>query len=123
MSRYMEHLEGMLCDELDKIAQRGELTAGTLDTVQKLTHSLKSIKTIEAMDDSGYSGGMYPTHYNYDGGNSYARGRGSYANRDSMGRYSRAGGYTGRGYSRDGEKDHMLNKIEELRQSVEKMEE
>ena len=51
MAKYMQELEHMLCDELDKIAERGELTAGTLDTVQKLTHSIQSLKTIEAMDD------------------------------------------------------------------------
>lgn len=93
MAKYMKELEDMLCEELDKIAKKGELSAGSLDTVQKLTHSLKSLKTIEAMEESGYSGGMYPMHrysYDMDGGNSYAMQR-----RDSMGRYSRTG------YSRD----------------------
>ena len=64
--RYMEELKEMLCDELDKIASKGELTAGTLDTVQKLTHSLKSVETIMAMegygdsyDDWSYEDGSY----------------------------------------------------------------
>ena len=93
--RYYENLEDMLCNELDKIANQGELTAGTLDTVQKLTHSLKSLKTIEAMD--GHSG-SYPHYY----GNSYRR--------DSMGRYSR-----------EGETEHMLRTIEDLKKEIEKM--
>ena len=110
--RYAEKLENMLCDELDKIAEQGELTAGSLDTVQKLTHSVKSLKTIEAMDD-----------YSEDG---YSRGN-SYARRDSMGRYSRDDSYGRynnsyrRGYSRDMDKHQMMEQIEELRRSVEKM--
>lgn len=98
MAKYMKELEDMLCEELDKIAKKGELSAGSLDTVQKLTHSLKSLKTIEAMEDSGYSRDMYPTH-SYDYGNSYAmRGR------DSMGRYTR-------GYSRD---EGLVHELREL---------
>jgi hypothetical protein len=53
--------------------------------------------------DEGYSSEMRPMNgtmrngsYRYDGGMSYARGRGSRAKRDSMGRYS-----SERGYSRD----------------------
>lgn len=116
MAKYMEELEDMLCEELDKIGKEGKLTAGNLDAIQKLTHSLKSIKTIEAMEEGGYSrdysGRMYPMYYgnsyedgNRDmGGNSYARGRGSNARRDSMGRYSR-------NYSRD---DGMVEELREL---------
>lgn len=104
MAKYMQELEHMLCDELDKIAERGELTAGTLDTVQKLTHSIKSLKTIEAMDD--YSNDDY--------------------RRDSMGRYSRNDGnsyrgYSRRGYSRD-DKHQMMEQLEELKKSIQKME-
>jgi len=55
---------------------------------------------------NGYSNGYYPRYpyYMYDGemGNSYARGRGANAKRDSMGRYSRDDGYSmNDGYSRD----------------------
>lgn len=87
MSKYMEDLEYMLCDELDKIAQQGELTSGSLDAVQKLTHSLKSIKTVEAMEMGGHSGRMYPAYAD----------EGYSTRRDSMGRYSRES----RRYSRD----------------------
>lgn len=110
---YMHELKEMLCDELEDIVQKGELTAGSLDTVDKLTHSIKSIATIMAMEDSDYS-------YDYGGnmGGSY-RG-GSYAQRrDSMGRYSRRGGSYARGgrrggYSRDGEHDKMIEKLERM---------
>lgn len=56
-----------------------EFTKPELD---KMAHTLKSLKTIDAME--GYS---EDDGYRYDG-MSYARGRGTYANRDSMGRYS-----------------------------------
>ena len=71
----MEELREMLCEELETITKKGELSAGSLDAIDKLTHSIKSIDTIMAME--GYSGDDY----------SYARGRN--AKRDSMGRYSR----------------------------------
>lgn len=90
-----------LCDTLskeleevnDKIRRGGGMSAGDLETVDKLTHALKSIKTTIAMMEAedGYSGAYYP-HY-YRGGRSYASGRMN-ARRDSMGRYSRNDGYS-----------------------------
>ena len=74
-------LKNMLCDELDRIADKDELNPSSLDMVDKLAHSLKCIATVEAMDDAGYS--------EHDGGMSYGSyGRGRNAKRDSMGRYS-----------------------------------
>ena len=84
----MEELKDMLCEELDKITKKGELSAGSLDVIDKLTHSIKSIDTIMAMEKSGYSnesgysrrmygrhsyGNSYDDGRSYDGG-SYARG-------------------------------------------------
>ena len=90
----------------------GKMSAGDLEAVDKLTHSIKSIKTtIAMMEAEGEGGDGYSGHYmmpyygrSYRGeaetgrnnsyrGNSYARG----AKRDSMGRYSREG------YSRAGD--------------------
>ena len=115
----MKQLREMLCAELDEITRKGELTAGSLETVDKLTHSIKSIDTIVAMEEGGYSedGG-------YEGA-SYARGRGRNARRDSMGRYSSAdysrenrGGRRGYsrngGYSMDDSKDEMIEKLHEM---------
>ena len=93
----IEELRDMLCEELDNITEQGEITTGSLDIIDKLTHSIKSIDTIQAMEDSysndrGYS--RYDGSYNdgYSRRGSYARGRGSNARRDSMGRYSRGSG-------------------------------
>lgn len=117
----MYDLKKMLCKELDEFAQKGELSAGDLDAVDKLTHSIKSIVTIMAMEDSGYSNddgysnarrrdsmGRYADGYSgryYDGENS----EGGYSGR----RYS-DGGYSGRRYSRDEGKSHMMHQLEKL---------
>ena len=133
MGKAMYELREMLNDELTKISKSGDLTASKLDLVDKLTHSIKSIDTICAMEE--YSDDYEDGYSMNDGGNSYARGRGRNARRDSMGRYSREGGnsyrggnsyeggssYRGRGgysrrdYSReDGAKEDAMQKLHEL---------
>lgn len=110
----MEELREMLCEELDKITKKGELSAGSLDVIDKLTHSIKSIDTIIAMDDAGYSN---------------ARGRGRNVRRDSMGRYSSRGyayddmsdgnSYERMGrYSRDDAKEELLMELKELKKDA-----
>lgn len=79
----------------------GKLSAGDVDYIDKLTHTLKSIKATIAMveneDEYSNRGGSYNMDGgSYNRGGSYARGRGQNARRDSRGRYSRE-----RGYSRD----------------------
>lgn len=115
-----KRLEGMLCDELDELTHKGDMSAGSLDAINKLTHSIKSLKTIEAMDGSGYSGYNSADSY-FDDGMSGARGRGTYARRDSMGRYA-DDGYSGRRrYSRDGEKEALMQGLEQMKRKLEKM--
>lgn len=89
--KHIEELREMLCEELDKLAEKGELTAGSLETVDKLAHAIKSIDTIMAMEDYSEDGMYYDGSYN--NGTSYARGRGRNAKRDSMGRYSSRSSY------------------------------
>lgn len=86
-------LKSMLCKKLEEYGRKGDITASTLDVIDKLAHAVKNIgKVIEMDEESEYSG-------NYDGGRSYARGgnmrgvnrsyaRGRNAQRDSRGRYS-----------------------------------
>lgn len=91
----MEDLRDMLCAELEHITEQGEITTNSLEIIDKLTHSIKSIDTITAMEEAEYSND-YRGRYNdrsYDDGMGYSR-RGSYARgrnarRDSRGRYSR----------------------------------
>ena len=104
----MKDLE-MLCDVLsEKLSEKtrkvknGGMSDGDLETIDKLTHALASVKKIMAFmeDEDGYSGydGSYRNMYR----GSYGRG-GSYARkRDSMGRYSGE-----RGYSRNALADKM----------------
>lgn len=101
MHKMME-LRDMLCDELEKFTGVDSLSASHLDTVDKLTHSIKSIDTIIAMEDAGYSSNSY----------SNARGRMN-ARRDSRGRYS--GTVYGR-YSHDysGDTKETIEKIEKM---------
>ena len=45
-------LKDMLCKELEEIGGKGELTAGSLETVDTLAHALKNIdKIIESKED------------------------------------------------------------------------
>lgn len=106
---YMYELKDMLCEELEHIAEKGELTAGSLDTIQKLTHSLKSIETIMAMNDE------YSYEYGGNMGGNSNRG-GSYGNSYARRRYSRENrnGYSRRRYSRDDEMDRMIEKLEKM---------
>ena len=118
MSNKMYELRDILCEELDKIADRGELSAGELETAQKLTDTIKNIDKISMMEeDGGYSGdGEWEAMGNYGRGSSYR-------NRDSMGRYSRnnrysmRGRYNRNGYSMAGEIDNIAMQIEELMNS------
>lgn len=102
-----EQIKDMLCDELEEIAKKKELTSSNLDVLDKAVDIIKDIDTIKAMEQeygtdgysNGYSNGYYPRYpyYMYDNegmGQSYAR------KRDSMGRYSRDG-HMDDGYSRD----------------------
>lgn len=115
---YMHELKEKLCDELEEIANKGELGAGDLEIIHKLTDTIKNIDKIEMMKEGGgYSqaGDWEIEGRAYNRGNSYARRK-----RDSMGRYSRdgrmmRGGYRdGRMYSRAEAKDEIMEKIEDM---------
>lgn len=140
----MHKIKEKLMDELYEIEEKmkksgdGNLSAGDLEFVHKLTDTIKNIDKICILEEeSGYSGAVdfmgdgriYGASYN-DGGMSYARGRGRNARRDSMGRYSRDDGMGGgsyrRGrYSRDGGYSYaggieeMIDKASEMMDSAE----
>ena len=153
---YMHDLKDLLCAELEDYAEKGKksgkMSMGDLETVHKLTDTVKNILKIDMLEEeSGYSedghymgegriyGTSYESGYSERGGSSYARGRGRYAKRDSMGRYSRdgsmyydddmsyarggrggnRGGMRG-GYSRDDGKHYMMEQLEEMMEEAEK---
>ena len=113
MHTYYE-VKDMLKEELDQIVKKGELSAGSLETIDKLLNSIKNACKITMYEDY-----MDMSRY------AYARGRGSNARRDSMGRYSseggrsNRGGYSRRGYSYDGgEKEEKVEMLREMMQEV-----
>ena len=125
---YIEKIKKMLCKELDEYAMKGKISGSDLDMIWKLTDTVKNLDKIEMLEDGdSYDGYSEMREYPYMGGSSYARGRGRYAKRDSMGRYSSDMGSsyddyseerTNRRYSRDDAKDHMMNKLGEMMTSA-----
>ena len=89
----LKNLKYMLLAELSKYGQKGELNKSNLETIDTLAHALKNVcKVIECYeeDSDDYSYASMPHMPRM----SFVRGRGPYAKRDSMGRYSsRDGGY------------------------------
>lgn len=112
---YMHELKEKLCDELEEIARKGELGAGDLEIIHKLTDTIKNLDKIEMLEDGG--GYSQAGDWEMEGRGSYERGS-SYRGRkrDSMGRYSRDGRYgpTTRMYSRAEAKDDMMAKLEDM---------
>ena len=139
---YMHDLKDLLCAELEDYAEKGKrsgkMSMGDLESIHKLTDTVKNIMKIDVLkEEVGYSedghymgegriyGTSYESGYSERGGSSYARGRGRYAKRDSMGRYSRDDGMSYRGgmrggYSRDDAKSYMIEQIEEMMETAEK---
>jgi hypothetical protein len=142
----MHKIKEMLMNEIYEYEEKAKKSGGSvstqeLDRIHKLTDTIKNIDKIEMLEDGGYSedtdfmgeGRMYGT--SYDGGSSYARGRGRNARRDSMGRYSRdsgtggnmggnpGGGNYSRNYSRDGAVEHMMDKMDTMLRNAESEEE
>lgn len=75
-------LKEMLCDELEEYGMKGELSAGALDIIDKLTHTIKNLDRII----ENYEGeGMSSRNYYEDRTSSRAR------RRDRMGRYTSEG--------------------------------
>lgn len=113
----LEELKEMLMEELEKCSKKGELSAGSLEVIDKLAHAVKSIDTIMAMEGYSEDSGNYG-EYNDRGGNYGARGRGRNAQRDSRGRYADGyGGYReGRMYRRyrDDAREDLVEQLKEM---------
>lgn len=114
---YMHKIKNMICEELEEYGKKKSLSVSDVEMIHKLTDTVKNIDKIEMLEgDDGYS----ETYPYYIGGSSYARGRGRYAKRDSMGRYSSdmdddySERRMDRRYSRDDAKDHMMNRLGEM---------
>lgn len=103
-------LKETLVKELERYADNQTLDLQTLDVIDKLAHAGKNVcKIIETCEEEQYSeamgggsyrsmphfrmAGSYANDGSYGSYGSYARGRGSNARRDNMGRYSSAGDF------------------------------
>lgn len=109
-------LKDMLMEELEEYGEKGELTPGSLDVVDKLAHSVKNIcKIIDDCENEEYSGTYRGGSYrggSYDGGmggGSYARG-GRRGGANQYGSYTRSGGYS---RAEDG-MENLLSEMHEL---------
>ena len=123
----LHELKDMLCEELEKIAEKGELSAGTLETVHKLTDTIKNIDKIEMLEDDGYSeDGGWEARGSYGRGGSYERGGSRMGGRSyDGGSYNNGGSYANRGkhyvrghYSRDDGRQYMMEQLEEMMHSA-----
>ena len=112
----LKDLREMLCQELEEIARKGELSAGSLETVHKLTDTVKNIDKICMLEEGGYSEDGDPVAMgSYDSYRSYGNGSyrgGSYSDRSyagasyRMGRNNSGGSYS-RAEGQDMIKEHI----------------
>ena len=111
-------LRDMLCRELEEYGKKGELSAGALEIVDKLTHTIKNLdKIIETMEGEDYSGASYQN----DGYGGMSRTYGRTRMRNNRGQFS------SRGYSRTGDLAEQLREMmqdapdERTRQEIQRL--
>lgn len=114
MSKNLYDLREMLCEELDEYNRdaKNGLNERTLDTVHKLTDTIKNIDKIMMLEDGDYSRSgelEYDMRGNYGRTENYNRGN-SYANR---GRH-----YVRGHYSRGDGRERMISDIENMMQDA-----
>lgn len=107
--KYLHELKEKLCEELQEIAEKQDMSAGDLEAVHKLTDTIKNIDKIEMLEADGYSnhGGDLEARGSYDG--MYRDDRYSRRVRDMRGRYSR----------HDGTDKRLMDELEELMRTIE----
>ena len=114
MSKNLYDLREMLCEELDEYNRdaKNGLNERVLDTVHKLTDTIKNIDKIMMLEDGDYSRtgeweadmrGSYGRTENYNRGNSYA----------NRGRH-----YVRGHYSRGDGRERMISDIENMMQDA-----
>lgn len=105
-------LKEKIMNELKKYASKPDLSASSLEAIDKLAHTAKNLCKIIENEEEDYSGARM------------GRGRGANAQRDSMGRYSSEGNWRDGGdYSRNrypsGYSMHDHSMVEELKDIME----
>lgn len=100
MGKSIYDLREMLCEELENMTERGSLSGEKLKVIDMLTHSIKSIDTIIAMENSGYSN---------ERANTYERGYSNSYMRGNPNMYRQGGGR-----SHDDAKTHLMRQLEDM---------
>lgn len=117
MDKLCRYVDRELEEYENKVANGGKLSRTEIEDGKNLAKFKMALLTNEAMENEGYSGDWDGTSYeggrmmsrrNRDG-MSGARGRGSNAKRDRMGRYSSEGDY-----SRAEAKEEFMERVYEL---------
>lgn len=60
--KYLHELKEKLCEELQEIAEKQDMSAGDLEAVHKLTDTIKNIDKIEMLESDGYSNKIGRAH-------------------------------------------------------------
>ena len=60
-----DKIREMLCAEADEIVEKGVLSAGDLETLHKVTDTIKNVNQIEMLEEGEYSQ-LYPMDDGYD---------------------------------------------------------
>lgn len=115
MDKLCRYVDRELEEYENKVANGGKLSRTEIEDGKNLAKFKMALLTNEAMENEGYSGDWDGIAYeggrmmNRRNGMSGARGRGSRAKRDSMGRYSSEGDY-----SRAEAKEEFIEKVYDL---------
>lgn len=123
-------LKEMLCEELEEYGRKGEMSAGTLEIVDKLAHAVKNLgKIIEmyeedeeysSMGGGSYNGGSYAARGGQNRGGRSSRGR-SYDGGNMGGGQSNAGRRNARRDSRgrySGDAEEIVEQLEDMMDSA-----
>lgn len=115
MDKLCRYVDRELEEYENKVANGGKLSRTEIEDGKNLAKFKMALLTNKAMEEEGYSGDWDGIAYeggrmmNRRNGMSGARGRGSRAKRDSMGRYSSEGDY-----SRAEAKEEFMERVYEL---------
>ena len=103
-------------DELEEFARQDKFTSEDIRIIDAITHTIKSIATIKAMEGSGYSYRTYRASYNRDGrGGSYGEDEWEREHSERSMRGGRDGyNYRTDRYSRDDSRDMLLKYAEKI---------
>lgn len=132
MHKLMEYVCTEL-EDLERKADKGKLSLSDVQLAETLSNIKKNLLKMDEMTGEGEYSGAYPYADNMGGGmRSYRMDGGSYgsyagrrnARRDSMGRYSRNGGYSGdfraelEDLIEDAPNEHIKRKMRDLMQEM-----